>query len=173
VNSVKLDRAGANCLGNLCHKVYLPIHVTLYGPSPSLVADNNGATLWINNANFGNSVAVSAIRGSIVNINGSYASNFTITASSAAQVNASNSSAQQTTVSVDSTSLVSVPTTNDLSATVPSNCSDFNNLPLLLLNGFSGAVKINGLTQNQSDLNQNICISDNNLIGNNTGYKQP
>lgn len=158
INSSNLSQAAPSCLGSLCQHIYLPIHVTLYGPPLGTISDNSGAELSINNANLGKTVSLDAYHGSTINVNNSYAKTMNITATSGANVQINNSSAQQTNVRVDMSSSVIAPYTTNLTATLPSNCNQ-NGAQVLYLNGYSGHITLNGQLQSANDLNQSSCVN--------------
>ena len=158
VDSVQLGQAAPNCLGTLCKKIYLPIKVTLYGPSVKQISDINGANVQINNSDLGNLVNIKASDGSTVYINNSYATSLNITAVNSSVVQANSTSTQRTSVNVDFSSQVFVPNTNSLTAVIPENCNQIND-PVLFLTGYSKQTLINGQPESLSALNQNNCIS--------------
>lgn len=164
MNSTDLAQAAPTCLNTLCSKIYLPIHATIYGPAVSSITDNSGATLSVNNANFGKSLSVNGSYGAMININNSYAANMSITADTGSSIDASSSNAQQTVVNVnvtnaDMASTVYAPQTVNLIATVPQNCNQ-DGIQVLFLNGYSGQVKVNGVVQTNNELNQDACVGD-------------
>ena len=164
VNSYNLSQAAPNCLGSICHNIYLPVHVTLYGPAVGTVTNDNGATLWINNANFSNSLALIATNGSTINLFNSYASNLKLTATAGSLISADTSTAGQTNVNVDASSEIDVPATNSLTGTLPSSCAQ-DNIQVLYLNGYNGVAKLKSqpqapyVPQTKYELNQESCIN--------------
>jgi phage shock protein PspC (stress-responsive transcriptional regulator) len=162
VNSGNLAQAAPQCFGSMCQKIYLPIRVTLYGPAVSNVVVNNGATLWVNNANFGNSVSFSASHWSEININNSYANNMNISATNWSNIQTNNTSSVATKIVVDSTSSVDAPVTNTLSATIEGNCNQLGD-QVLFLNSEPETITVNGQLQTPNNLsnNNNACIGEN------------
>jgi phage shock protein PspC (stress-responsive transcriptional regulator) len=165
VNSTQLDQVAPSCLGDLCKQIYLPVHVFIYGPNLTQFSDYNGATLNINNNNFGKTVTFNASNSSIINVNNSYSNSMYISATNGASVSANNTSAQNTSISIDSNpgSNVTSPITNTLTANMPLAC-DEGDLPgpIIFLSGFSQKTVINGQVQNLNDLSQNDCLNNGN-----------
>jgi phage shock protein PspC (stress-responsive transcriptional regulator) len=164
VDSTQLDKTAPSCLGNLCQKVYLPLHVDLYGPDLKHVDNSNGATLTINNTNLGSSIDLTANDWSTININNSYATQMSIAASNNSIVSANNTTAQKANITIDTTSSVSSPITNTLTASLPASCyggGDETPETMLSLANAPQRTVINGQVQTMFALNQNDCVSNN------------
>ena len=161
VNSYQLEQAAPTCLGNVCKKIYLPLHVQLYGPSLKSYDNTNGANLNINGANLGNAVTLDASNYSIINVNNSNTGTMTISATSDSNISVNNTTAQSADITVDATSNVSGPITNNLDAMLPEGCNQPSANTLLFVPSFPLHTVINGQVQAMSELQSNGCVTSN------------
>lgn len=160
VNADHLEQTAPSCLGDICKKIYLPIHVFLYGPALQTLNNTNGGMLTINNSDLGSTVIVHTANSSTTNINNSYVTNMSIIASSGSVVWAGSSTAQTTHVVVDTTSNVSAPATTALDATLPNTCTSPSIFSTLLsISNDPQHLTINGQPQTLEQLQQNSCVA--------------
>ncbi|HEV2412827.1 MAG TPA: PspC domain-containing protein [Candidatus Saccharimonadales bacterium] len=163
VDSTNLADAAPSCLGGLCKHIYLPVHVFLYGPSLKTYNNTEGATLNINNASLGSSVAFTATNWSVTNINNSYATNMSITVSNYASLIANNTTAENTNVNIDQTSNVAIPISTNLTANVPLGCLEpAPPLPpnsIVTLPGLPTRAIVNGHRMSVNEIDSNVCFN--------------
>lgn len=160
VNANQLAEAAPNCLGNLCRKIYLPIQLTIIGPSMQTIVNQNGANVMVENNN-SDSLSVLARNDSSITFNTSYANSASVTAVNRSTINMQNATVLQTNVAVDSTSNVTAPTTNTLTLQLPTSCNiNTNDIPLVFINSSPEQTKLNGRLVSAESLFQNNCIGD-------------
>lgn len=159
VSAQKLDQAVPSCLwDNLCRNIYLPIHVTLYGPAVQTIVANTGGSVTASGLN--SSVSLTANSTSSVTLTNSNLNLLTINATNAS-VDASSITAQSAIITMDANSNVNAPITNNLTANYPTESCQQNDDQILFVPQYPAKNSINGQTETQMAFDQNNCINDN------------
>lgn len=157
VNSNNIEKVVPNCVLNWCKNIYLPVKVTIYGPSLKTYTAGGGTELNIENINQSN-LTVNAQNYSDVNIYSSYDQNLNLSATNNSSISAEATTAVTTNVNVDNSSNIYSSLTTNLVANLPNICDQ----SLLELDEFPTTSTINGKPITNDSLSQNACVSINN-----------
>jgi phage shock protein PspC (stress-responsive transcriptional regulator) len=158
VSAQNLNQAVPSCLwNNVCKNIYLPIHVTLYGPAVQNITANMNTDLTV--SNLSNSVSVTATNGASISLINSNLNLLTINAAGAS-IDASSITAQSAVVTMNTNSNVSTPNTSSLTANYPTESCQENDNPILFVPQYPSKNVINGQFETQQTFDQNNCIHD-------------
>ncbi len=172
VDSSQLSDAAPTCFGDVCRNIYLPVRVTLYGPSVQEYDNTSGAQMTVNGDTSPTAQTFNAHDGSGININNGNIGAMTVSAVTNSGIDFENTTAQSVNITVDQTSNVTSPITDSLVASLPSVCAtnatpvgpDANGpLPngILFLQSYPAHTTINGQVQTLAELEQEGCIATN------------
>jgi phage shock protein PspC (stress-responsive transcriptional regulator) len=156
VQATQLSNVAPSCLLDWCRQVYVPVHMTLYGPALQKFSVNGGAELDFGDTTT-NNITLTAQHGSNLTIGNSYGSNLIIDAQSGAIIDASDTTAQSATITVDSNSMVFGPATNALHVAIPASCDQ----TILLLAQMPSSITLNSQSITAQAFEQNQCIGLN------------